>query len=206
MAHVPCSWGPSLLDDRECNEVGVAGARQLGTVSRRQIDLSCRSFAHSPVHAIIQNGYRSVHFSQDKSRTKLPQVKTKMGNLSYFRPPVPELEPDCGKMCAETRGLHFSVGASAFMRGKERFSGPGKARLQSMRFSAGLFMTARSFWCVILSDERSEESKEPYGRQPSQTCAAPRGHTVISRSYRGPSTPRPPDPQKKRVRWALRSG
>src|ERR1035438_9600915 len=62
-------------------------ARQLGTVNRRQIDLSCRSFAHSPVHAIIQNGYRSVHFSQDKSRTKLPQVKTKMGNLSYFRSP-----------------------------------------------------------------------------------------------------------------------
>jgi hypothetical protein len=72
-------------------------ARQPGTVSRRQIDLFCRSFAHSPTHAIIQNGYRSVHFSQDKSKTKLPQVKTKMGNLSYFRPPVPELEPDCGK-------------------------------------------------------------------------------------------------------------
>jgi len=31
-------------------------------------------------------------------------------------------------------------------------------------------MTARSFWGVILSDERSAESKDPYGRQPSQTC------------------------------------
>jgi hypothetical protein len=102
-------------------------ARQLGTVSRRQIDLSCRSFAHSPVHAIIQNGYRSVHFSQDKSRTKLPQVKTKMGNLSYFRPPVPELEPDCGKMCADTRGLHFSVGAPAFMRGEGALQRSGKS-------------------------------------------------------------------------------
>src|ERR1039458_19398 len=59
-------------------------ARKLGTVSRRQIDLSCRSFAHSPAHAIIQNGYRSVHFSQDKSRTKLQPVKAKMGNFPYF--------------------------------------------------------------------------------------------------------------------------
>jgi len=32
----------------------------------------------------------------------------------------------------------FSVGAPAFMRGKERFSAPEKARLQSMRFSVGI--------------------------------------------------------------------
>ena len=31
-----------------------------------------------------------------------------------------------------------AVGAPAFMRGKERFSAPGKARLQSVRFSAGI--------------------------------------------------------------------
>ena len=40
-------------------------------------------------------------------------------------------------------------------------------------------MTARSFWGVILSNERSEESKEPYGRQP--------------------------DPQKRRVGNSLRA-
>jgi len=34
-------------------------------------------------------------------------------------------------------------------------------------------------------------------------AAALRGHTVISRSYRAPSTPRPPDPQKRRVGRAL---
>ena len=36
-------------------------------------------------------------------------------------------------------------------------------------------------------------------------AAAPHGHTVISRSYRGPSTPRPPDPQKRRVGNSLRA-
>jgi hypothetical protein len=38
---------------------------------------------------------------------------------------------------------------------------------------AGLFMSARNFLIVILSDEvaaATEESKEPYGRQQSQTC------------------------------------
>src|ERR1019366_9915078 len=74
-------------------------ARQLGTVSRRQIDLACRSFAHSPAHAIIQKGSRSVHFSQDKSRTKLRQVKTKTGNFPHFCPQFPELEPNAEK-CA----------------------------------------------------------------------------------------------------------
>jgi len=39
---------------------------------------------------------------------------------------------------AISRGLHFSVGAPAFMRGEERFSAPEKVRLQSMRFSAGI--------------------------------------------------------------------
>ena len=34
-------------------------------------------------------------------------------------------------MCAEARGLYFSVGAPAFMRGKERFSAPDKSRLGS---------------------------------------------------------------------------
>ena len=42
-------------------------------------------------------------------------------------------------------------------------------------------MTARSFWGVILSDERSAESKDPYGRQPSQTCCcATRPHCDFS--------------------------
>src|ERR1035438_9600916 len=70
-----------------------------------------------------------------------------------FVPPVPELEPGCGKMCAETCGLHFSVGASAFMRGKGRFSAPGKARLQSMRFSTTVvdkYATLNSLCGVIL--------------------------------------------------------
>ncbi len=31
-------------------------------------------------------------------------------------------------------------------------------------------MSASSFWIVILSDERSAESKEPYGHEQSQTC------------------------------------
>jgi len=38
-------------------------------------------------------------------------------------------------------------------------------------------MNARTFLGVILSDERSEESKEPFGRQQSQTCwSATRPH------------------------------
>ena len=49
-------------------------------------------------------------------------------------------------------------------------------------------MSAVISWIVILSDERSEESKEPYGRQQFQLAAAPAGHTVIVCSYRGPST------------------
>ena len=66
-------------------------------------------------------------------------------------------------------------------------------------------MSARSFLGVILSDERSEESKEPFERQQSRICAVQRGNTVISRSDRGPSTSRPPDPQKKRVGKSLRA-
>ena len=38
-----------------------------------------------------------------------------------------------------------------------------------------------------------------------ELVAAPRGHTVISRSYRVPSTPHPPDPQKRRVGNSLRA-
>jgi hypothetical protein len=46
---------------------------------------------------------------------------------------------------------------------------------------AGLFMSARNFLIVILSDERSEESKEPYGRQQSQTyCCAKQLHGDFS--------------------------
>jgi len=36
-------------------------------------------------------------------------------------------------------------------------------------------------------------------------AAALRAHTVISPSYRGPLTPRPPDPQKRRVGNSLRA-
>jgi hypothetical protein len=49
-------------------------------------------------------------------------------------------------------------------------------------------MSAGNFLGVILSDEvavATEESKEPFRRQQSPQ---PRGYTVISRSYRGPST------------------
>src|SRR5664279_131843 len=70
--------------------------------------------------------------------------------------------------------------------------------------SAGLFMSGGSFLGVIPSDERSEESRDPFGRQQSQTCCCPRSHIVISRSYRGPSTPHPPDPQERRVGNSLR--
>jgi len=37
-------------------------------------------------------------------------------------------------------------------------------------------------WSVILSDEvagATEESKEPYGRQPSQIVAVPHRHSVL---------------------------
>jgi hypothetical protein len=40
-------------------------------------------------------------------------------------------------MLRETHGVRFLVGAPAFMRGKERFSAPGKAFTLTMRFSAG---------------------------------------------------------------------
>jgi hypothetical protein len=47
--------------------------------------------------------------------------------------------------------------------------------------SAGLFMSARSLLGVIPSDERSEESRDPFGRQPSQTCCcATRPHCDFS--------------------------
>jgi len=42
-----------------------------------------------------------------------------------------------------------------------------------------------------------------------QFVTLPCGYLVQSCRYRGPSTPRPPDPQNKRVEnslWALRSG
>ena len=39
-----------MLDDRGSDEVGVARGSTTGTVSRRQIDLFCRSFARSRVH------------------------------------------------------------------------------------------------------------------------------------------------------------
>jgi hypothetical protein len=66
-------------------------------------------------------------------------------------------------------------------------------------------MSARSFLGVILSDERSEESKNPFGASNLKIVAAPSGHIVISRSDRGPSTSQPPDPQKKRVGKSLRA-
>jgi len=36
-------------------------------------------------------------------------------------------------------------------------------------------------WIVVLSDERSEESKEPYDRRNPRLVVVTGGHTVISR-------------------------
>ena len=145
-----------MLDDRWADEVGVDRARQLGTVSRRQIDLACRSFAHSPAHAIIQKGSRSVHFSQDKSRTKLRQVKTKTGNFPHFCPQFPELEPNAEKCAPKPAACtsrweppHLCGGRSASaLREKLDFNqcalapesrNPrAKAHFKIKRFSAGL--------------------------------------------------------------------
>src|ERR1035437_2302974 len=58
-------------------------------------------------------------------------------------------------------------------------------------------MSACSFLGVILSDERSAESKDPYGRQPSQTCCcATRPHLVFSQLW-GSFDPAPARPAKE---------
>jgi CheY-specific phosphatase CheX len=44
----------------------------------------------------------------------------------------------CGKMLYEIQGVYFSVGAPAFMRGKERFSAPKEVSTLILRFSAAL--------------------------------------------------------------------
>ena len=41
-------------------------------------------------------------------------------------------------MLREPQGVKFLVGAPAFMRGKERFSAPGRASTLIMRFSPGI--------------------------------------------------------------------
>src|SRR5271157_1428714 len=53
---------------------------------------------------------------------------------------------------------------------------------------------------VIPSDvvaAATEESRDPYSREQSPTCCC--DHIVEACRYRGPSTPRPPDPQRRRV-------
>ena len=50
----------SLRDDRHGRKVEVVRSSRPGTASRRQVGLSCRSFARSQTHATIQNTYGSV--------------------------------------------------------------------------------------------------------------------------------------------------
>ena len=69
----------------------------------------------------------------------------------------------------------------------------------------GLFMNARSFWVSSRATSAARSRGTPLAASHLKLVATPRGHTVISRSYRGPSTPHPPDPQKRRVGKSLRA-
>src|ERR1019366_4920879 len=112
-------------------------ARQPGTVSRRQIDLACRSFAHSPAHAIVQKGPRSVHFNKLTVGRSYGRSRPKSEFPLIFVHSFPNWNR-VRKNVRRNPRLALLGGSPAFMRGKERLSAPGKARLQSMRFSAGI--------------------------------------------------------------------
>jgi hypothetical protein len=61
---------------------------------------------------------------------------------------------------------------------------------------------------VRFSTERTSAARSrgaSFAASNPRLVAEPRGYNVISRSDRGPSTPRPPDPPKKRVGKSLRA-
>jgi hypothetical protein len=77
----------SRTDDREGRKVGVVRSSQPGTGSRRQVDLSCRSFAHLRAHARIHDGHGRMRISYyNHCRTKLSRVKTKSQLVPVLSP------------------------------------------------------------------------------------------------------------------------